>query len=220
MAVRTTEATARLRLQRLAKGALLVGIAAVYVLLLSLTLVTFGWQPALLAVFLVATGQCFRHIANEADRIGLTLASEGGPKPSDSTGARTRDYQRRMLAFFAALTQLPNAALAVQAFVLAGPPWSATVTGALLAIEALYLAVRRLNRRTAYGQASYGFRDLGPLSGGPAEFATARDLRAAEVERKLEELHGQVQAGRVSERAYKKACDRYRVRAVMARDRG
>ena len=88
--------------------------------------------------------------------------------------------------------------------------------GALLAIEALYLAVRRLNRRTAYGQASYGFRDLGPLSGGPAELATARDLRAAEVERKLEELHGQVQAGRVSERAYKKACDRYRVRAVNA----
>ena len=211
----TLDAAARLHLQRLAKGALFVGIAAAYVLLLSLTLVDFGWRPALLALFLVLVGQGFRHIANEADRIGLTLAGEDGAQP----GAHLRNYQRRMLRLFAGLTQLPNDGIGVQAFLLGGRSWGIAATGTLLVIELWYLLVRSLNRRTAFREASYGFRDPAPLGGGRLDVGMARDLRAADVEGRLTELRAMVRDGRISQRAYEKACDRYRVRAVMARRR-
>ena len=207
----STDAAVRVRLQRLAKGALFVGIVAGYALLLGLTLVQFGWRPALLAVFFVLAGQGLRHIASEADRIGLTLA--GDP---DATAADTRGYQRRMLRIFTGLTQLPNAALAVQAFVLGGWPWGAAATAGLLVVELWYVLVRNLNWRTAFREASYGFRDRGPLRGGVTDVESARDIRAAEVERRLTELCAMVGEGRVSQHAYEKACDRYRVRAVMA----
>ena len=214
MAGATPDAAARVRLQRLAKGALLVGITAGYVLLLGLTLVLFGWRPALLAAFFVLTGQGLRHIASEADRIGVSLAGEQGAAPD------TRDYQKRMLRIFTGLTQLPNAALAVQAFLLAGWPGGAAATAGLLVVEILYALVRNLNRRTAFREASYGFPDRGPFRGGVVHAEAARDLRAAEVEGRLEELSAMVEEGRVSERAYEKACDRYRVRAVMAPEGG
>lgn len=206
----SADAAARVRLYRLAKGALFVGIAAGYVLLVGLTLVLFGWRAALLAAFFVLTGQCFRHIADEADRVGLSLASD------EDGAADTRDYQRRIVRIFTGLTQLPNVALAVQAFLLAGWPWGAPATAALLVVELLYVRVRNLNRRTAFREASYGFRDRAPLEGGGMNVGAARDLRAAEVERRLTELCAMVEEGRVSQRAYDKACDRYRVRAVMA----
>ena len=202
-------AAVRVRLHRLAKGALFVGIAVGYVLLVGLTLVLFGWRAALLAGFFVLTGLCFRHIADEADRIGLGLAGD----PDEAADAR--DYQQRMLRIFAALTQLPNVALAVQAFLLGGWAWAAPATAALVIVELLYVPVRELNRRTAFQEASYGFRDRAPLRGG-GDARAARDLRIAEVERGLTELCAIVRDGRVSQRAYEKACDRYRVRAVMA----
>lgn len=206
----SADTAAHVRLHRLAKGALFVGIAAGYVLLVGLTLVLFGWRAALLAAFFVLTGQCFRHIANEADRIGLGLANDEGAT------ADTRDYQHRVLRIFTGLTQLPNIALAVQAFVLAGWPWGIPATAALLVVELLHVRVRTLNRRTAFQEASYGFRDRAPLRRGGVNADAARDLRAAEVERRLTELRAMVGDGRVSQRAYEKACDRYRVRAVMA----
>ena len=215
MAERSIEETTRLRLRRLAKGALLVGITAGYALLLGLTLVLFGWRPALLAVFFVLTGQCFRHIAHEADRMGLGLPDA----TADAAALRARGYHGHMLRLFMVLTQLPNVGLAVQAFVLAGAGWGAAATGGLLIIEVLYVLVRRLNRRTAYEQASFGFREPGPVRNAVALDA-AREAGAAEVERRLEELYVMVEDGRVSYDAYKKACDRYRVRAVMAREGG
>ena len=205
----SADAAARVRLHRLAKGALFVGIAAGYVLLVG-PLVLFGWCPALLAAFFVLTGQCFRHIAAEADRIGLGLAND------EDAAADTRDHQKRMLRVFTGLTQLPNVALAVYAFLIGGWLWGVPATAALLVIELLYVLVRKLNRRTAFRQASYGFRDRAPLGRGGVNADAARDLRAAEVERRLEELRAMVRDGRVSQRAYEKACDRYRVRAVMA----
>ena len=214
MAGATPDAAARVRLQRLAKGALFVGIAAGYALLLGLTLVLFGWRPALLAAFFVLAGQGLRHIASEADRIGVTLAGKQGAAPD------TRDYQKRMLRIFTGLTQVPNAALAVQAFLLAGWPWGAAATAGLLVVELLYVLVGNLNRRTAFREASYGFRDRGPFRGDVVNAEAAGDLRVAEVEHRLEELSAMVEEGRVSQRAYEKACDRYRVRAVMAPEGG
>lgn len=203
----------RLRLLRLGKGASFVGIAATYLLILAAALVFHGWRPALLALFLVLTGQCFRHIAGEADRIGWRL--DGGAGGADaSVDAATRAYQKRMLWLFGALAQLPNAALVAQAAMLAGPALAAAAAAALLGVECLYLLVRRLNRRTAFREASYGFRERVPL-GGAARLDAARGNRVAEAERALEALAELAADGRVSQRAYEKACDRYRVRAVM-----
>ena len=207
----------RLRLQRLAKGALFVGIAAGYTLLLAWTLVFHSWKPALLALFFIVVGQFFRHIASEADRIGWRLDTDGA-NASHEADTTTRTYQRRMLWLFAALAQLPNIALVLQALGLSGMEWAATMAASLLVIEVPYLAVRRLNRQTAFREASYGFKDRGPLSGGPASIDESRERREAEVERKLEELRKLMDAGRISQRAYEKACDRHRVRVVMAKD--
>jgi len=206
----------RLRLQRLAKGALFVGIAAGYTLLLAWTLVFHSWEPALLALFFIVVGQFFRHIASEADRIGWRLDTDG-TNASPEADSTTRTYQRRMLWLFAALAQLPNIALVLQALRLSGMEWAATMAASLLVVEFLYLAVRRLNRQTAFREASYGFKDRGPLSGGPASIDESRNQREAEVERKLEELRKLMDAGRISQRAYEKACDRHRVRVVMAK---
>ncbi len=207
--------TARLRLRRLAKGALFVGIAAGYVLLPSLTLVLFGWRPALLAAFFVVTGQCFRHIADEADRIGLSLAEPGSATTDNVPVLDARHYQRRMRRLFVALTQLPNAGLAVQALLLGDGPWAAGATATLLLVELLYVLVRRLNRQTAFREASYGFRDRAPLGGRPLDGGVAGDRSRAAVEARLADLRAMVDDGRVSQRAYEKACDRHRIRAVM-----
>ena len=101
---------------------------------------------------------------------------------------------------------------------LAGAESAAVTAAFLLAIEALYLTVRRLNRQTAFREASYGFKDRGPLSGGPTPIDASRERREAEVERKLAELRKMAEDGRISQRAYEKACDRHRVRVVMAKD--
>ena len=207
----------RLRLQRLAKGAIFVGIAAGYTLLLALALVLHGWKPALLALFFIVVGQFFRHIAGEADRLGWRLAGERN-EATPETDASARSYQRRMLWLFASLAQLPNVALVAQATLLAGTESGAVTAGALLVIEVLYLTVRRLNRRTAFREASYGFKDRGPFSGGATPIDASRERREAEVEHKLAQLRRMAEEGRISHKAYQKACDRHRVRVVMAKE--
>ena len=203
----------RLRLQRLAKGALFVGIAAGYTLLLALALVLHGWKPALLALFFIIVGQFFRHIASEADRIGWRLDAE-----RDEADSGTRNYQKHMLWLFASLAQVPNVALVVQASLLSSLESAGIVAGSLLLIELLYLTVRRLNRQTAFREASYGFRDRSPLTDGPTPLNNSRERREAEVERKLAELGKMAEEGRISQKAYEKARDRHRVRVVMAKE--
>ena len=207
----------RLRLQRLAKGALFVGIAAGYTLLLALALVLHGWKAALLALFFVVVGQFFRHIASEADRIGWRLDAERDEAEAQADSA-TQTYQRRMLWLFASLAQVPNVALVVQASLLSNLESAGIVAGSLLLIELLYLTVRRLNRQTAFREASYGFRDRSPLIDGPTALDTSRQHREAEVERKLAELGRMAEEGRISQKAYEKARDRHRVRVVMAKE--
>ena len=208
----------RLRLQRLAKGAIFVGIAAGYTLLLALALVLHGWKPALLALFFIVVGQFFRHIASEADRLGWRLNAGPGTIPEAHADASARSYQRRMLWLFASLAQLPNVALVAQATLLAGTESGAVTAGALLVIEVLYLTVRRLNRRTAFREASYGFKDRGPFSGGATPIDASRERREPEVEHKLAQLRRMAEEGRISHKAYQKACDRHRVRVVMAKE--
>ena len=182
-----------------------------------MALVLHGWKTALLALFFVVVGQFFRHIASEADRIGWSLDAERDQAvPETQADSDTRSYQRRMLWLFASLAQVPNVALVVQAFLLSSLEPAGIVAGSLLLIELLYLSVRRLNRQTAFREASYGFRERSPLTDGPTPIDASREHREAEVERKLAELQKMAEEGRISEKAYEKARDRHRVRVVMA----
>ena len=211
MANPVNDSEVRIRLQRLAKGTLFVGIAGGYTLLLSLTLILFGWRPALLAAFLVVLSQFFRHIANDIDRIG-SEQREGDVESS------TRRYQTRMLWLVFALAQLANVALVGQAYVLADGVWAVAATVALLVIELFYALIRHVNRQTAFEQASYGFRDKGMFSDGPEPIDGSQTTKVAKVERKLARLRELQMDGQISERAYAKACDKYRVRVVMEQE--
>ena len=63
-----------LRLRRLWIGTLYIGIFAIYLLILGLLVVYYGWRPALLSLFLVGLIQLFRYVAFDVDRIGWQLS--------------------------------------------------------------------------------------------------------------------------------------------------
>ena len=203
----------RLRLQRLWKGTLFVGVGGAYIALLAGALILFGWQAALLAVFLVLLGQCFRYIANDIDRLGWAMGRDGPSKVEGS--AATRRDQTRLLWILGILVLAPSAALIVQAQFLGGGRVALVVGGTLAFVEALYLAIRRVNRRTAFQEASYGLRDRSLFSRGPDNMRALERTRAERVERQLEQLEAMADDGRISRRAYEKARDKLRVELVM-----
>ena len=178
MSTATPDSEIRLRLQRLWKGTLFVAVGGAYIALLAGALILFGWKAALLAVFLVLLGQCFRYIANDIDRLGWAMASNAESKVERST-ATQRD-QTRLLWLLGILVLAPSAALIVQAQYLGGGRVALVVGIALGFVEALYVAIRRVNRRTAFQEASYGLRDRSLFSRGPdAMHALSPDPRGA-----------------------------------------
>ena len=203
----------RLRLQRLWKGTLFVGVGGAYVALLAGALILFGWQAALLAVFLVLLGQCFRYIANDIDRLGWAMGQDGPSKVEGS--AATRRHQTRLLWILGILVLAPGAALIVQAQYLGGGRVALVVGVTLAFVEALYMAIRRVNRRTAFQEASYGLRDRSLFSRGADNMRALNRTRAERVERQLEQLKAMADDGRISQRAYEKARDKLRVELVM-----
>lgn len=203
----------RLRLQRLWKGTLFVGVGGAYIALLAGALILFGWQAALLAVFLVLLGQCFRYIANDIDRLGWAMSRDGPSKVEGSTA--TRRDQTRLLWILGILVLAPSAALIVQAQFLGGGRVALVVGIALAFVEAVYLAIRRVNRRIAFQEASYGLRDRSLFGRGPDSMRALNRTRAERVERQLEQLKAMADDGRISGRAYEKARDKLRVELVM-----
>ena len=203
----------RLRLQRLWKGTLFVGVGGAYIALLAGALSLFGWQAALLAVFLVLLGQCFRYIANDIDRLGWAMGRDGPSKVEGS--AATRRDQTRLLWILGILVLAPSVALIVQAQFLGGGRVALVVGVTLAFVEALYMAIRRVNRRTAFQEASYGLRDRSLFSRGPDNMRALNRTRAERVERQLEQLEAMADDGRISRRAYEKARDKLRVDLVM-----
>lgn len=203
----------RLRLQRLWKGTLFIGAGGAYIALLAGALILFGWQAALLAVFLVLLGQCFRYIANDIDRLGWAMVRDGPSKVEGS--AATRRDQTRLLWILGILVLAPSVALIVQAQFLGGGRVALVVGVTLAFVEALYMAIRRVNRRTAFQEASYGLRDRSLFSRGPDNMRALERTRAERVERQLEQLEAMADDGRISRRAYEKARDKLRVELVM-----
>ena len=216
MSTVTPDSEIRLRLQRLWKGTLFVGVGGAYVALLAGALILFGWQAALLAVFFVLLGQCFRYIANDIDRLGWSMARDGESKAEDSTA--TKRDQSRLLWLLAVLVLAPSAALIVQAQFLGGGRVALVVGVTVAFVEALYAAIRRVNRRTAFQEASFGLRDRSLFSRGPDAMRALGRTREARVERQLGQLEAMADDGRISRRAYEKACDKLRVELVLKQE--
>ena len=218
MSTTNSESEIRLRLQRLWKGTLFVGVGGAYIALLAGALILFGWKAALLAVFLVLLGQCFRYIANDIDRLGWAMARDAESKVEGS--AATKRDQTRLLWLLGILVLAPSAALIAQAQYLGGERVALVVGVTLAFVEALYLAIRRVNRRTAFQEASYGLRDKSLFSRGPDDMRALRRTREARVERQLDQLEAMADDGRISRRAYEKACDKLRVELVLKQETG
>ena len=197
------------RLLRLWKGTLVVAIAGGYLLILTLLLIHRDWRAALLALFFIGLAQFFRYIGDDVDRIGWHLA-EDRAAPDGATQQR----QRRMHRLLIGLTQLPNVALAGHAHLLGGLPWAAAMVGGLLAIEWMHWGMRRVNRAVAFEQASFGFAERGLLDG-PEAIGDLAETEERRVEERLRTLERMAEEGRISQKAYKKARDRARVRLVM-----
>ena len=203
------ETTAQVRLQRLWKGTLFVGIGGGYVLLVALLFIYQGWRAALLALFLIGVAQFFRYIANDVDRIGWRMSNEWSDEPIAES---TKRYQRRMLMALVGLAQAINLALIYQAYHLGDLRWMLPTLVGLALIELLYSRIRSVNRRIEFEEASYGFKDRGPLSGGPDAVAASNQ---AALDRKLDRLSALADEGQISRKAYEKARDKHRVRSVM-----
>ena len=203
------ESTAHVKLQRLWKGTLFVGIGGGYVLLVAMLFVYHGWRAALLALFLIGVSQFFRYIANDVDRIGWRMSNESS---DEAAGETTKRYQKRMLLALAGLVQALNLALIYQAYHLGDLRWMLPMLIGLVLIEVLYFRIRSVNRRIEFEEASYGFKDRGPLSRGPEAM---RESNQARLDRKLEELKALADEGLISRKAYEKARDKHRIRSVM-----
>ena len=216
MSTATPDSEIRLRLQRLWKGTLFVGVGGAYIALLAGALILFGWKAALLAVFFVLLGQCFRYIANDIDRLGWAMTRDGASEAED--GAATKRDQTRLLWLLGILVLAPSAALIVQAQYLGGGRVALVVGVTLSVVEALYAAIRRVNRRTAFQEASYGLRDRSLFSRGPDAMRALSRTREARVERQLDQLEAMADDGRISRRAYEKACDKLRVELVLKQE--
>ncbi len=201
-----------IKLRRLWKGTLYICVVALFVAVVVTTLVLLGWQSSLLALGLLALSQVFRYVASEVDRIGWVLRLQNDSENQEQSTTRLR---RTLLVLLIILVQLPNFALLV--YVVYGDVglyWSLAYFATLSVIEILFQEIRRVNRRVAYREASYGLPDRSPLNVGPHEGSKHESQDAILLDR-LDRLEKLVDEGKISRKSFEKARDKYWVRHVM-----
>ena len=108
------------KLRRLWKGTLYIGIAALYIVVVVLTLILIDWQAGLLAVGLVGLSQVLRYIASEVDRIGWVIRSQNDDEQEIGNAITLR---RRLFGLLTLLVQLPNIALVIYIYTNIGLNW-------------------------------------------------------------------------------------------------
>ncbi len=201
----TTEMT--LKLRRLWKGTLYIGVTGIYTLLVGTLLIYQGWRSAMLVLFLIGLGQWLRHIASDVDRLGWIMSKK------DPAGEQTEEtrYQRRMFIVLFSLIQLLNIGIICQTYAVATWMSALLVTAAILTIELMFGKIRSLNRRIDYESASYGIRDAGPLTTG------ASSLEHKEIDEKLTKLKNMAERGEITQKAYEKVRDRALIERIMNR---
>lgn len=206
------ESNIQLRLRRLWKGLLFLGVACVYASILLLLLYYCGWPDALLAAFLIGLNQLFRFIANSVDQIGWQISNDD---PGQTIGASTRRTQKLTLYLVFLLAQIPHLGLVYLTHTVASTRWALTMVICLLFVEYLYSRIRILNRKVGFLQASYGSSDRSAFHNGPEPLTRTETARKLELDQKLDRLEAMVEKGEISRTSYEKARDKYRIKGVL-----
>ena len=206
-----------IRLRRLWKGTLYIGIVAFYITVVVGSLVLINWQAGLFALGLVGLSQLFRYVASEVDRIGWLLQTQNteddGSRLDEDQDLSTNKLRRNLFRLLALLVQLPNIALIIYVYGNVGMLWSVACVAALALIELMYQEIRRVNRKVAYREASYGFQDRAMFTSD--QTGGTREGQDAALKDRLERLEQLVDEGKISRKGYEKARDRYWIRHVM-----
>ena len=202
----------KVRLLRLSKGVLLLGIAAAYLLYLLWMLLYVGWQQALFAALALLLVQGLRVVGNEVERIGWRLESQSEKPESEKSTSR---LQKQLLALVVLVIQVINVVLVVQAYLLTDVNWTMGLVALFVFIELLFMAIRRINRTVSYDTAVYGGQDSIWFGVDSRSKTNAMDVRMKKLDEKLEMLDKMREEGKISSEAYRRAVDEYRVAEAM-----
>jgi MFS family permease len=191
-----------LRLRRLWMGTLYIGIFAVYILLLGLLLVYYGWRPALLSLFLIGVIQLFRYVTNDVDRIGWLLSQE------NIEGEKEGIIQHRTKLQYLLLTLilLLNLAIVYQVYLVSSWRQAIGLLIGLILVEMMFRLIRATNRQIDYKSPLYGLKHPDPITTGP---------ESSRLEEKLAQLKQMAESGEISQKAYNKTRDRELIKRVM-----
>ena len=191
-----------LRLRRLWMGTLYIGIFAIYLLILGLLVVYYGWRPALLSLFLVGLIQLFRYVAFDVERIGWQLSQ---PNIEGET-AEVVQHRTRLQFLLQTLILLLNLVVVLQVYFVASWQQVIALLVGLIVVETMFRQIRNTSRQISYGSPLYGIKHSGSMT---AVSETSR------LEEKLEELKQMVEREEISQKAYEKVRDRELIRRVM-----
>ncbi|MDP7593152.1 MAG: hypothetical protein QF552_10765 [Litorilituus sp.] len=203
-----------LKLRKLWKGTIYIGITGVYVLLLGMVLVFTGLRPALLTFFLIALVQLFRYIAGDVDRLGWVMDN----KEVSGDQEDARSYQSKMLLLLFSIIQISNLAIVYQTYQISTGSWACLAFIGIFAIELMFMKIRKINHEIDYELASYGLKDSSPICHG----VNAQDFNESkltkeneEIDKKLETLKLMVEKGELTQKAYEEVRDQQLIKRIM-----
>lgn len=199
-------------MKRLWKGALHVLAVAGYISLIIGMLVIGSWLAGFVTLGLILLAQSLRYIASAMDRIAYSVSKRNQSEESPQNSQVSPIFSA---IFVWILIQGCNAAIALYALNLEGSQSLVRVLAVLVFIEATYLGLRFVNRRSSYEPASFGIADRNVLRTGPVPYENLSERERERIERSLQRLKEMADRGDISERAYLRARDKYLVRYVM-----
>lgn len=199
------------KLRRLWKGTLYIGLAAIYVFLVIAAFVLAGLYAALFALALIVLAHVFRYVADEVDRIGWVIRAN---ESDDAEVTKTLRLRRVLLFLLVPLVKIPIVVLIGFAYTYLAVFWANVCLILLVFGELLFLEMRRVNRQVAYRDASFG-RHYGNSMLGAIETPVSNATDDAELRDRLANLEALLKDGKISLRAFEKARDKYWVRHVM-----
>ena len=198
------------------KGTLYIVIASVYVAVVALLFLMHGWKAALLSASLILVSLVLRFLADAVYRIGQVL-SNGDETENPGTNS-TLALQRWLYVFILGFVYLACIGLVAQTYVLANTVWLVSLIVALIVVELAFIWVHGINKQISFKEASYGLRDGDSIGFQSVRKSELRGEKDERLDRKIAELEALVKDGKISQRAFEKARDRYRINNVMERD--
>lgn len=202
------------KLRRLLKGALFVGISGIYLSLSAVLFLNHGWRTLLLAMFLVALGQLLRYVLNGVDHVGWLL------KTKDVRGDvhQAKRYQSLLMWLLFASIQFLSLGVVLHVYLISIWEVTVAVLSGLIGMELIHGYIHRINRTIEFGPTSYGYSEgtivpLGPGRSTPEDYGVTEGRQA--IDRTLEKLKEMADKGEISKDAYERVRDDQFIRLVM-----